>query len=446
MEKVLIVDDDRDLRSIVGDVLKEEGFSTVEAADGPGALASFKNDVPDAVLLDLQMPGISGIETMQQLRKTDPSVPVIILTGYGDIPTAVECIKAGAYDFVIKPPEFEKLVVTIKRAVERRRLEMDMQQINSALGSSLEQLVGKSPSVQPLIKQIRNVAQTDFSVLIQGETGTGKSVVAGAIKNLSRRSHGPFVCVDIGLIPDTLVESELFGFKKGAFSGADKDKVGYFEAAHTGTIFIDELENMSPHVQAKLLRVIESKKICPLGTTMQVDVDVRVIGATNMDIRESVRKKLLREDLFYRLGEFIITVPPLRERREDIALFAGKFMLEASAELNKQIRGISDKAIAALADYPWPGNIRELKNAIRRSVLLAETDWIDRISIEQSSMEQPAGIEDCSLSLKDSLRHLEKQKIRAALKKSGGQKKEAARILGISYKSMIEKTKEYGIE
>lgn len=447
MERILVVDDDQDLRGVVRDVLKEEGFATTEAGDGISAVKLFRKDPPDAVLLDLNMPYMNGIDAMHEIKKIGPDVPVIILTAYGDIPTAVDAIKSGIYDFLIKPPEFDRLVFTLRKALEKRRLELEVKRTMNALESSLEHQIGRSSAMKTVVDRIKQVAQTNFSVIIQGETGTGKSVVAGAIQTLSARFGKPFVSVDIGLIPDLLVESELFGYKKGAFTGADRDKAGYFETAHSGTIFIDELENMSPHVQGKLLSVIEKKKIYPLGGTSAVDVDIRIIAATNKDLKESVEKKEFREDLFYRLGEFFITLPPLRERVEDIPFFARKFAFEAGTELNKQIREIEGESLALLMKYSWPGNLRELKNVIRRAALLAEGDVIDQTCVEALMSQRGREKSPCSVvPLKEAVRDLEKRIIIQALAKTEGNKTKAADLLDLSYATLFAKIKEYGIK
>jgi DNA-binding NtrC family response regulator len=448
MEKILVVDDDEDLRTIIREVLRDGGFSVAEAEDGLSALKLFRAAIPDAVLIDLKMPHMDGIETMKEFRKIDPNVPVIIITGHGDIPTAVEAIKSGAYDFISKPPEFDRLVFTLRRAIERRGLEREVERANSALSSSLELQFGKSDATRAVISQIRQIAGTDFSVIIQGETGTGKSFVAGAIQGLSPRAGKPFVSVDIGLIPDHLVESELFGYKKGAFTGAERDKVGYFETANRGTIFMDELENMSPHVQAKMLSFIEKKKIYPLGGTAPLDLDVRIIAATNKDIKTCVKMKEFREDLFYRLGEFIITLPPLRERADDIPLFAQRFVFEAATELNKQIRGIADDGVALLLTHSWPGNLRELKNVIRRATLLTEGDIIHRECIASLISEQCADKSSSSAfsPLRDAVKELEKKLIRQALEKTKGNITRAAKLLDVSYKNLYDKVKEYNLK
>lgn len=447
MERILVVDDDNDLRAVIRDVLKEEGFETTEAEDGVSGIRLFKKDRPDAVLLDLNMPHMDGIDTMHEIRRIASDVPVIILTGYGDIPTAVDAVKNGVYDFLIKPPEFDRLVFTLRKALEKSRLETEVRRTTTALESSLEYQLGRSGAMKTVVDGIKQVALTNFSVIIQGETGAGKSVVAAAIQSLSGRSGKPFVSVDIGLIPDLLVESELFGYKKGAFTGAERDKAGYFEAANGGTLFLDELENMSPHVQSKLLSVIDKKKIYPLGSTSAVDVDVRIIAATNKDLKEGVLKKEFREDLYYRLGEFFISLPPLRERADDIPFFARKFAMEAGTELNKQIREIEADALAVLVKHSWPGNLRELKNVVRRATLLAQGDIISRECVE-AFISQPVTNKGAFpvMPLKEAVKDLEKRIIAQALVKTEGNKTKAAELLDLSYATLFAKLKEYGLK
>jgi DNA-binding NtrC family response regulator len=443
--KVLIIDDDTDLRSILSDVLSDEGFSISEASDGPAGLKALASELPDAVLLDLNMPGMNGIDTLSAIRKINSGIPVIILTGYGDIPTAVEVIKLGAYDFSTKPPDFERLILSLRRAIEFGRLGKKMECANSALELSLESMLGRSSATKNVIEHINFAAQTDLSVIIQGETGTGKSFVAEALHNLSTRASRPFVRVDIGLIPDSLVESELFGHRKGAFTSAQTSKMGFFEAAHTGTIFIDEIENMSPIVQSKLLTVLERKEIYPIGSTAPVSIDIRIIAATNTNIKQSIAKKELREDLFYRLGEFTITIPPLRERVADVPFFAQKFLLQACAEMKKQVRGISEEALSLLEHHYWPGNLRELKNVIKRAVLFSRSNLIERKTLESLLDEREDSSENVFTSLREEIRDLEKKRISEALIKKAGNKTKAAEMLQISYKSFCEKIKEYKI-
>ena len=443
--KVLIIDDEDDLRSILNDVLSGEGFSVSEASNGAAGLESFRNDPPHAILLDLNMPQMNGIDTLTAIKLINPMVPIIILTAHGDIPTAVEVMRLGAYDFTTKPPDFDRLLLLIKRAVEHYQLELDVESANNTLELSLESLLGKSSAMKKVIELIGYAAQTDFSVIIQGETGTGKTFVAEALHNLSKRNSKPFVRVDIGLIPDSLIESELFGYRKGSFTNASGSKIGFFEAANSGTIFIDEIENMSHAIQSKLLNVIERKEVYPIGSTSPTYIDIRIIAATNKDIRRSITEKDFREDLFYRLGEFIITIPPLRERNEDIPFFAKKFLLEACSELKKQTRGISEDALSFLADYSWPGNLRELKNVIRRAVLFSGADNIEQKTLESLIREKFSPSDSICTSLKSEIRELEKKRISEAVIKTGGNKTKAAELLQISYKSFCEKLKEYKI-
>ncbi|MDH4231611.1 MAG: sigma-54 dependent transcriptional regulator [Nitrospirota bacterium] len=444
--KILIIDDDNDLRSVLKDVLSDEGFSVSEASNGTLGMHIFSDNPPHAVLLDLKMPHMNGIDTLSELKQINPKIPVIILTAYGDIPTAVEAMRLGAYDFTTKPPEFDRLILLIRRAIELYRLETDMAIVKHTLELSCENLLGRSNAMKKAIEVIKQAAQTDLSVIIQGETGTGKSFVAEALHNLSNRAGKPFVRVDIGLIPDSLVESELFGYKKGAFTSAAGSKAGFFEAANSGSIFIDEIENMSQITQSKLLTVIERKQVYPIGSVSPVTVDIRVIAATNKDVRQSVAKKEFREDLFYRLGEFIITIPPLRERPEDVSFFAQKFLLEACAEMKKQVRGIGEDAIASLTAYSWPGNLRELKNVIRRAVLFSSHDTLEKDFLESLINETYSTPDTTFTSLKNEIRDLEKKRITEAIAKTGGNKTKAAELLQISYKSFCEKLKEYKIE
>ena len=450
MNKVLIIDDEELIRQLFADILKANGFSTIEASNGQDAIETFRKQRPVAVTLDLKMPYMNGAEIMLELKKIDPDIPVIIVTAFGDIPTAVESIKLGAYDFIVKPPKTDRLVFTLKRAIEKLELERSVKRLNTAVDTSLEWSLGWSEGMKKIIGQVKQVAWSDFSIIIQGETGTGKTFIARTIHNLSKRADKPFITVDISVIPETLVESELFGYEKGAFTGADKKRSGFFEIADGGTILIDEMENMSPYVQSKLLSVAEDKRIYPLGSSRPVDVDVRIIAATNTDIRKNVIEKKFREDLFYRLGEFIITLPALRERVQDIPFLAQKFLSEAGEELNKNMREISDEALNLLLRDPWRGNVRELKNVIRRAVLLSE-DSIIRPEHLEFLLQEKANNEGTSpmLPLKEisaiASRAVEAKAIKQALMLTKGNKTKAALTLQIDYKTLLTKIKEYNI-
>ncbi len=450
MSRVLVIDDEKEIRSAVCLILGRNGLSAVETPDASKGIEAFTKERPDAVLLDLKMPGMDGIECLQKLKEIDPDVPIIMITGHGDVPTAVEAIKLGAYDFLLKPPDFSRLILLLKRAIEKAELEKNVKRLNAEVNASLEWLFGKSQAMKRVIEQVRQIAASNFSVILQGETGTGKSFIARTIHNFSNRADNPFVIVDMGAIPDTLVESELFGHEKGAYTGAVQRRKGFFEMADKGTIFIDELQNMSPSMQSKLLRVAEEKRLYAVGGTAPVEVDARIIGASNIDILQAVKEKKFREDLYFRLSEFVITVPPLRERGEDIPLFAQKFLVEAAEELNKKIVAITDEAMGTLARYHWPGNVRELKNVVRRAALLSSGDTVIPDNIELSlGQGRPESERKDSLSLKDLIASVAKdaeiKAIRRVLEQTKGNKSRAARILGISYRSLLTKVKEYGI-
>ncbi|MEK6693226.1 MAG: sigma-54 dependent transcriptional regulator [Nitrospirota bacterium] len=445
--KILVVDDDRALRHVLIEILQKNNFLTLEASSSKETFEIFRRERPDSVLLDLKMPDMDGIEVMQELKKIDPDIPVIIVTAYGDIPTAVESIKLGAYDFIVKPPKFDKLIFTLKRAIEKLELERSVKRLNTAVGVSLEWLLGNGNAIKGIIEQIHQVAWSDLSVIIQGETGTGKSTIVRIIHNLSKRGRGPFVSVDLSAMPETLVESELFGYEKGAFTGAERKKKGFFEVSNSGTIFIDDLENMSHYVQSKLLRAVEERKVYPLGSTQPVDIDVRIITATNKDIKHSVKERKFREDLFFRLGEFIINLPPLRERVEDIPFFAQKFLIDAGIELNKQVREITDDANNLLKRYLWPGNIRELKNVIRRAVLrsnngVIRSEHLEFIIIGDKQENRNNIFKEPTVR---SLKEAEMENIKDVLDLTLGNKTKAASILKIDYKTLLRKIKQYGI-
>jgi len=444
MNKVLLVDDDVDFRDTVKDILDGEGFQVFGCGDGQSAVETFRQVLPDAVILDLKMPALNGMEALQELKRINADIPVIIQTAYGDIPTAVEAMKHGAYDFVPKPPQFDKLVITLRRALEAQELQRELLRTKEALELSLENMLGKSSCMKKVIDQINKVAQTDMSLIIQGETGTGKTIVANMIHNLSKRNGKPFVRVDIGLIPEMLIESELFGHKKGAFTGAVGNKVGYLESANGGTIFIDELENISPLAQTKLLNFLDRKELYPVGGVKPVGMDVRIIAATNKDVRDCVRRKEIREDLFYRIGEFTITLPPLCERIDDVPFFSQKFIVDSCDGLNKPVCGISDSAMLALMQHKWPGNLRELRNTVRQASLLASSHNIEAEHIKQILVEHQQGeVKQHFASLRDEMRDLERRRICETLAKTGGNKSRAADLLKISYKNLCEKIKEY---
>jgi len=448
MNKILVVDDEKVIRANFCEILGIEGFSAVEASSGNEALEIYRKERPSAVLLDLKMPGMNGIDTLKALKEIDPYVTVIIITSYGDVQTAVEAIQLGAHDFMLKPPDFSSLTIRLKKAIERRELVLKIAGLNTKIEASIENALGVSSAMKKVIEQIQQVANCDFSVIIQGETGTGKTYIANIIHDLSGRGKGPFVTVDLGAIPESLVESELFGYEKGAFTGAEKKKKGYFEVADHGTILLDEVQNTSPYMQSKLLRVVEERHIYPVGGTRPEAIDIRIIAATNTDIQRSVKEKKFREDLYFRLCEFMILIPPLKQRVEDIPFLAKKFCFEAARELKKQTPEISEEAAGLLRDYAWPGNVRELKNVVKRAVLLSDSHEIapEHISflsanskvetIQSPSVRTGAGM---------SLAEVEKNAIMQVLEMTGGNKTKAASILQIDYTTLLRKIKTYGI-
>jgi DNA-binding NtrC family response regulator len=448
MCKVLIVDDEEKIRNNFSEILNVEGISTREASCGSEALKAARSQPPSAVLLDLKLPDMSGIEILKELKKIDPDIPIIMVTAHGDIPTAVESIKYGAYDFITKPPDLNELVMTIKKAIDKYELEKKFKEVNKAYHTSLEFILGNSDAIKNIIDQLQQISSSDYNVIIQGETGTGKTYLANIIHNMSKRSNNPFVKVSIGSIPETLVESELFGFEKGAFTGADRTKKGYFEIAHEGTLFIDDLDNATPFVQGKLLSVVEDKKVYHIGSTRPFTTDIRIISATNTDLIEDVKQKKFREDLFFRIGEFIVHLPPLRKRLDDITFFSKKFLMETCAELKTQTIDIQDNTMEILKRYPWPGNLRELRSVIKKAVIFSDKDLIKPEHI-QFILDDKSKLRDVEISpvltLKEAAKNAEKKTIINALEMTKGNKTKAAKFLNITYRSLLSKTKEFGI-
>jgi two-component system response regulator AtoC len=448
---VLLVDDESTIRLALSRMLAGHGWRPLTARDGAEGISLFIADRPSVVLLDLRMPGMSGLDALKEMRRIDDTVPVIIISAHGDIPAAVEAIKLGAYDFIAKEPDFDKLMVLLKRAVEARDLRSMVKRLNAEVLTSVGSVLGRSEAIRNVAAQIHQIAHSDFSVFIQGDTGTGKSYIARMIHDLSARAGGPFVPVDVGAIPDTLMESELFGFERGAFTGADHRKPGYFERAGGGTLFIDELQNMPPAMQGKLLAAVEERRFHRLGGVEQVNVDIRIICATNGDIMTMVHNGRIREDLYFRLGEIVFVLPPLRDRTKDIRFLAERFLHEAVADLKRSEVSLSDGAVDVLEAYPWPGNIRELKNVVRRAALVAEGQVIEPRHLNFPSVRRGDGgngspsqeterpEEELDLAV------VERKTIIAALRSTQGNKTRAASLLGIDYKTILRKIKKYGI-
>jgi len=463
MNKILVVDDEKDMRWLLSNFLKEEGYTIYEAEDCGHALNFLKKDSPpDLILLDLRMPGeMDGIDLLKEIKTILPEIQVIILTAYGNIGSAVEAIKLGAYDYLAKPFENERLRLTIKRALESQKLTQEVLQLKTELKKEfdLESIMGTSSEIKKIFEQVNKVACTNFTILIEGESGTGKEIVANAIHRASLRENGPFVAVDCGAIPETLIESELFGYEKGAFTGADRGKKGQFELADNGTIFLDEIGNLPYHVQNKLLRMIQERQIQKLGGKQAFPIDVRIIVATNIPLLKLVEERKFRSDLYYRLNEFKIELPPLRKRKEDIPFLAKEFIEEGNLELKKNVKGLQKDSLIMLIHHHWPGNARELKNVIKRAVLLAE-DVIEPSHLifdngpptSYQFVVPEERTEGMSLKeiTKKAVYLVEKREIERALLKSSGNKSKASRMLKIDYKTLLTKIKEcqikYGID
>lgn len=453
--KILIVDDDQDLRFNLSGILKEEGYDVIEAEDGRKALEIIQGNCPDLVLLDMRLPEMDGMQILEKMKKYNHDLVIIMLTAYSEVNDAVKAIRLGAYDYISKPFHNDELLLTIKRVCEninmRRELEKTLAQLDEQIES--RKVMGESPAIRMVLKQIRLVAPTRMTVILQGESGVGKELIANLIHQHSRRRDKPFVPVDCGTIPDQLTESILFGHERGAFTGADDVREGQFECAHEGTIFLDEIVNTSEAVQMKMLRVIQERKIRRLGGKKDISVDVRIITASNVNLDDAVKAGKLRADLFHRLNEFVIKVPPLRERRDDIPVLSRQFLQEANREMRKNITGFSTSAMKLLLDAVWPGNVREMRNVVKRAVLLAENDTItpDKIAIgEIDRLLAPvsaAHSDEPPLSMKNRVvaaqERIEREELIEALRSSGGNKAKAARALQIDRVTLYAKIKKY---
>jgi DNA-binding NtrC family response regulator len=469
--RVLVVDDDPLVLNLVQTTLREIGGFIVEgAAEGSQALAKVAARRPDLAVLDVGLPGMSGLQLLRRLKSDHPQLPVVMLTGYADVKTAVEAIQLGAYQFLTKPCQHDELVVTIRRALEHTSLERELEALRRRVDrdSAFGMLLTPSPAMQMVAKQVRQVADSALSVLIQGETGAGKEVVARAVHEESARCGRPLIALDCAAIPEALIESELFGYERGAFSGADRRKDGQFHLAEGGTLFLDEIGNLPASIQSKLLRVLQHRTVLPLGATAARTVDVRFVAATNVPLDSAVRAGTFRQDLYYRLAEFTVVVPPLRERREDIAPLASRFREEASVELRRPVGGLEPEAVDLLRAHAWPGNVRELRNVIRQAVLLCEGFTLraadlrailnPRRTSEQPVFAVPTPAPEARAgsppTIGASLHEIaeraasdaEREAITRALRLCGGNKSHAARVLQVNFKTLHLKMRRYGID
>jgi two-component system response regulator HydG len=452
---VLVVDDDDAHRTMLRTLIGGWGYSVSEADDGSTAIREVQAQSYDLVLMDVRMVNVSGLEALDKIKAYNPAIPVIIMTAYSSVETAVEALKQGAHDYLTKPLDFEKLKITIERAMEHTRLKEENRLLKETLGKQFDRqnIIGRSAAMTRLLETVAQVAPSEATVLIAGESGTGKELIAGAIHFNSHRKNGPFIKINCAAITETLLESELFGHEKGAFTGADRRKEGRFFQAHGGSLFLDEVSEMSLTMQVKLLRVLQEREFTRVGGEHTIQVDVRVIAATNKNLIELISKAAFREDLYYRLNVVGIEIPKLRQRREDVPLLAQHFLEIFSAKNHKEIKGFTPQAMDYLIKYDWPGNVRELMNAVERAVVLARSDYLSDVdfpfiqstfSNEEEIFRQTAHIrpgEDISVSLED----VERTTILKTLEAAGGNKSETARRLGITRKTLHKKLKAYGV-
>lgn len=452
METVLIVDDNEDFRWNLSNILKDEGYNVITAGEGRKALREVEENFPNLVLLDIKLPGMDGMQVLEEMRKIDKDLIIIMITAYGGIKDAVKAMKSGAFDYITKPFDNEEIILTLKKALKTQYLSREVDSLRKRLYEKAEKKVvmGESPQIEKVLKQVEIIAPTNMSVIIQGKSGTGKELIANLIHQKNPRKDRPFIAIDCGAIPDTLVESELFGYEKGAFTGANFTKKGKFEQADGGTLLLDEITNLSADAQAKLLRAIEERKIQHIGGTKSIKVDVRVIATTNLNLLDAVSQGKFRDDLFHRLNEFQISLPSLSERKDDILVLAREFLNEANIELKKKIKGFSAEAIKFLLTYHWPGSVRELKHVVKRAVLLTESGYImpEQLSLDinkpQDVISLPKSLDE-GTSFENIIRKVERDLIIKAIELAGGNKTKAANILNMNRKMLYRKVKNLGL-
>jgi DNA-binding NtrC family response regulator len=441
-ERVLIVEDDPATRVGLSELVSAWGFQTAEAANGEEAMEKITSFRPAIIVSDLVMPRMGGLELLRGLRDQLTDLTVILLTAQGTVDSAVEAIKEGAYDYLSKPVDPARLRILLQKAVERQETLREVRRLRRQLREqgSFGRIIGNSPGIRAIYRVIEQAAPTSASVLIWGESGTGKELAAQTIHELSPRSSFPFVAINCAAIPETLLESEIFGHEKGAFTGAHDRRTGVFELAHRGTLFLDEIAEMQPATQVKLLRVLQERSFRRLGGRQEQSVDVRVIAATNQNPTEAVRSGRLREDLYYRLNVFAIEIPPLRERREDVPLLIQRFLNEFNATNEKSVRGVDQEAMQILEQYPWPGNIRELRNVIERATILTDTEFIGTRNLPPLLVTRgEETLPNITLTPGTTVDEAERQLILLTLDHMHNNKTRAAEVLGISLKTLHNK-------
>ena len=455
-KKILIVDDQINTLKVVGAILQDENYEVLKAENASKALEILEGERDvDVVLADLKMPGMDGLELFRKMRAMDRNIPFVIMTAHGTIQSAVGAMKEGVTNYLIKPLNYEELSIVLERAVREKEISRELASLRQEVREmySFENIIGASQKMRDVFEILRTVSPTDATVLIQGETGTGKELLAKAIHSLSRRRDRTLVCINSAALTETLLEAELFGYVKGAFTGAVTNKPGRLEMADGGTLFLDEIGHMSLNLQSKLLRFLQEGHFEPVGSVSSRSVDVRVIAATNHDLQEEIKAHRFLSDLFYRIEVISITLPPLRERREDVLLLGSHFIKRYAKQYEKQIEGVTPNAAEALTNYSWPGNVRELENVIARAVILSKDKGIDVFDLPEriKAHEAPADSEKRAPFMMEipeegiKLKEMEKELIHRTLEKCQGNKSLAADLLGISRKALYEKLSRYGI-
>lgn len=450
---ILIVDDDSNHLKTLQTIVRSWGYQVSTADDGVKAVETVKERLFALILMDVRMAQMSGIEALEQIKQYNPAIPILIMTAYSSVDSAVEALKAGAYDYLTKPLDFEVLKISLARALEHSGLKVENATLRSKMSADyeLENIIGKSRPMKALIDMMAMVAPSEATVLITGESGTGKELIAKSIHHNSRRMGRPLVVVNCAALTETLLESELFGHEKGSFTGADKRREGKFKQADKGTIFLDEIGETSAAMQAKLLRVIQEREIQRVGGEETLSVDVRILAATNRNLKEDVKNGKFREDLFYRLNVVTLRIPPLRDRQDDIPLLAHHFLAKYATKNHKRVKGFSPLAMDMLLKYPWPGNVRELENTIERAVILLPDEHVTEKELPATITESYAEKGDWvappqPVAANRPLGEIEREAILATLEASAGNKSETARRLGINRKTLHKKLKDYGID
>jgi len=449
-ERILVVDDEKSMCQFLSIMLRKEGYEITTVNDGESAIEEIRNSRYDVVLTDIKMGGMDGIDVLRELKRIDPTIPVVIMTAYASQKTAIEAVNRGAFHYLIKHAKNDEIKMVVRNALDMKRVRSENAMLKKQIKktSDLKTIIGKSEEIQKVFNLVDKVSDTDSTILIVGESGTGKELIARAIHYRSMRANGPFVSINCGALPEGLLESELFGHVKGSFTGAIRDKEGLFKVAQGGTFFLDEIGETSPTIQVKLLRVLQEREVIPVGGTNPLKVDVRIVAATNADLEKAIKQERFRTDLYYRLNVIPVHLPPLRKRRDDVPLLVNHFLgrYNDTVAENRQ-KAITQEAMEVLAAYDWPGNVRELENVVERAVILEESDHItvsalpDKLRFREASSQRLI-TERAQVTLEE----LEREYLIKVLNDTGWQKKKASAILGINASTLYRKIQRYGLD